>query len=434
MNSKGGNVIPTERALRPTAAGDRALQLDVLRGLALFGVLLVNLDLFSGAEWALEARLPYPWGWGGQTLSFLRHALLETKAAALLAMLFGAGLTIQRDANAARGSYWAFALRRVAALAALGLAHTFLLWNGDILFDYALISLMVLPFLGLRAARILWAIPVVLLASGLIAALVMLAPAPPSAAWLYAAGLRHYGAASWLEALKFRSWESVYVLGPMRLANRLVTLAPFFILGVFFWKRGVLSKPEHHTRALRLLFGVCFGLGLMSNVVPRETLHTWVNHAISLQPLRVLIKALHFFSQPAATLAYFAGVLLLIQRAWWRRVLGLFAPLGRMTLSQYLLQSVVCTWIFNGYGLGLYGKVPMNACLLGGTVFFAVQVWSSHVWLAHYRMGPAEWLWRRVTYATPQAFRLKPAATSSASVHARATPTDLGATTSVVEP
>ena len=395
--------------LQPTAPGERLLQLDVLRGLALFGVLLVNIGAFGGSDWALEGKLPYPMGWGGDTLAFLRATLLESKAAALLGMLFGVGLTIQWENAMQKGrAYLPFALRRVGALALIGTAHSFLLWNVDILLDYAVISLLVLPFINVRRSRILWAIPVLLVVSLLIAApFLSMGNQAAQPGWFYTMGLRYYGSGTWLEALKFRSWEMIHVLGPVRLSNRLPILTPFFILGVYFWKNGLLAAPEKHLRTLRTLFCICFFLGLLANLLPQETVHAWVA-GISARPLRILIKATAFFARPGLTVGYAAGILLLLQHPWWRNLLSLFAPLGRMALTQYLLQSVVCTWIFNGYGFGLYGKVPMNLCILGGVAFFAVQVWSSHLWLTHFRVGPAEWLWRRMTYGTSQPFRLQP--------------------------
>jgi uncharacterized protein len=366
--------------------------------LALLGVLLVNIGVFSGSDWALEAKVPYPMGWGGQALAFLRHTLLESKAAALLGMLFGVGLAIQWENAMKKGSaFLPFALRRVGVLALLGIAHSFLLWNLDILLDYALISLLVLPFLSVRASRILWAIPILLVVTMLIAApFLQLHEQSSQPGWSYAMELKHYGAGSWWEALKFRSWEMVHVVGPMRMANRLPILTPFFILGLYFWKKGFLSEPEKHLRTLRLIFYLCFSLGLVSNLLSQEAIHAGV--AGLPRVLRVFIKATCFFARPSLTVGYMAGILLLLQHPWWRSFLSLFAPLGRSTLSQYLLQSVICTWIFNGYGLGLYGKVPMNLCILGGIVVFVLQVWSSRLWLAHFRTGPAEWLWRRLTY------------------------------------
>lgn len=382
----------------PVAVGERLLQLDVLRGLALFGVLLVNIGYFCGADLAQEAGVAYPLGRFGGVAGELVRVLLENKAAALLSILFGAGLAIQADrASGTHTSRWAFALRRSAVLALLGGVHTFLLWNVDILLDYALISLMVLPFLRLSAGRVLWAIPVVLVASAVLA-LPMLALAttlPP--AQTYGLALQHYGQGGWLDALQYRWWETWHVIGPMRMANRVVFLAPFFIVGVAAWKGGWLSAPDAHRRRLRQVFVLCFSVGLVANAVPQDALHAWVNQ-LALQPLRILIKATFFFARFALTLGYAAGILLLLQRPRWRTWLGVFAPLGRMALTQYLVQSLVLTWVFHGFGLGQYGRMPLDVALALGVLLFALQVIGSRWWLARFGIGPVEWLWRRLSY------------------------------------
>ena len=382
----------------PVAAGERLLHLDVLRGLALFGVLLVNIGYFCGADLAQEAGVAYPPGNFGSVAGELVRVLLENKAAALLSILFGAGLAIQAERASVKGqSRWPFALRRSGVLALLGSVHTFLLWNVDILLDYALISLMVLPFLRLSAGRVLWAIPVVLIASAVIAApmLALATDLPP--AQTYAQALQHYGQGGWLDALQYRSWETLHVIGPARIANRFAILAPFFIIGVAAWKAGWLSAPGAHRRRLRQVFVLCFSFGLVANAVPQEALHAWANQ-LALQPLRVLIKASFFFAKFALTLGYAAGILLLLQRSRWRVWLGVFAPLGRMALTQYLLQSLVCTWIFYGFGLGQYGRMPLDLALALGVLLFALQVVSSRWWLARFSIGPVEWLWRRLSY------------------------------------
>lgn len=393
--------------LAPVAPRDRLLQLDVLRGLALLGVLLVNLDVFSGAMWARDAHLPITLGWGGGVGEALVRVLLEGKAAALLAMLFGAGLAIQLEGAGRTGrAYLPFALRRVGALALFGLAHSLLLWNVDILLDYALISLLVLPFLRWRPSRILWSIPILLAVSLAIALpfLPLLKRLEQGPLDFYRQGLQHYGAGTWLEALKYRTWEFVHVLGPQRLTSRMPALLPFFILGVYFWKKGFLSHPEAHRRTLRVLFVTCIFLGLLANLLPQAALHTAV--AGLPQPFRALIKLTAFFARPALTVGYLAGILLLLQGGARCRNFSIFAPLGRMALTQYLLQSLVCTLVFNGYGLGLYGKTTVGAGLLGGLAFFALQVWSSRLWLARFSMGPAEWAWRRLSYGARPAAAL----------------------------
>jgi len=258
-------VDDTRGPLRPTAPGERLLELDVLRGLALFGVLVVNVMVFSGSDVALEAKVAYPVGWGGAWPGFLRTALVESKAAALLGMLFGAGLVMQWEKAPSRRAARRFALRRAGVLALLGIAHSFLLWNADILLDYALIGVLVIPFLNVRASRILWAIPALLPVTVLLALPVSKLPFPtPAEAWT--TSLAHYGSGSWWEALRFRSWEMLHVMGPQRLANRLLLLTPFFILGVWFWKNGYFSEPARHLPALRRLFVVAFGLGLVGLV------------------------------------------------------------------------------------------------------------------------------------------------------------------------
>lgn len=414
-------MTPTPSPLQPVPPEARLLQLDVMRGLALLGVLLVNLSLFSGAEWVLEARLPYPLGWGGEVLSYLCKALVESKAAALLAMLFGAGLAIQAEALDRRGEpHLPFSLRRVGALALLGLAHSFLLWDGDILLDYALISLLLLPVLRVGPRRLLWTLPLLWIASGLL--ILPFAGRVASASNLLESTARFqalsaapHASASWLEMMRYNAWEMVHVLGPVRLANRLPILLPFFLLGAYFWKRGFFSEPGRHRGALiRLL--LTFGLlGLAANLIPQARVWAFAS-TLPFRPFRILLRVTYLLAKPGLTLGYAAGLLLLMEHARIRRGLRVLAPLGRMALTQYLLQSLVCTWIFNGHGLGLYGKVPVSHYLAGGLVFFALQVAASHLWLSRFRLGPAEWLWRRLTYRGAQPFRLRrltsPAATA----------------------
>jgi len=201
-----------------------------------------------------------------------------------------------------------------------------------------------------------------------------------------------------VDALRFRAWEFVHAMGPMRAANRLPILSPFFVLGAYFWKKGYLSEPTKHRDALVRILAVCSLIGLFANAVPWENFGGWLTVHIPFRPLRILIKLVCFLGRPLLTLGYAAGILLLLQRPGWRRAFAHIAPLGRMALTQYLLQSVVCTLVFNGYGLGLFGKVSINACILGTIAFFPLQVWSSEWWLARFRMGPAEWLWRRMVY------------------------------------
>jgi len=397
----------TSEVFSPLTGQERLGQVDVIRGLALLGVLLINVDSFSGAFWAAEAGLHYPMGWAGQILAWLRQALVENKAAALFSILFGTGLMIQFDRSRSQNRpFTAFALRRFAVLAGIGLVHSFLLWNGDILLDYALLGLIMLPFLRLRPSRVLWTIPLLLVLAVLIVVALqpLVADWEQQPGWLYGQELRHYGQGSWLEALKFRGWEMVHVVGPLRLQNRLEFCGIFFILGIYFWKKGFFARPAEHKSQLRRLLLICATLGLAANLVPQDWFFGLVN-GLPIRPARIAIKMVFVLGKRTLPLAYMAGLLLLWCSPSWAKRLAFFAPLGRMALTQYLLQSVVCSLVFCGFGLGLYGKLPMNVCIMGAIAFFIGQAWLSRIWLRYYRMGPVEWLWRALSYRQRPPFR-----------------------------
>jgi len=393
----------------PTREGDRLFQLDVIRGIALLGVLLINIDLFSGAFWALQAKLPYPAGWGGNLLTYLRGALVEGKAVALLSILFGAGMMIQVDrARLTGANHLAFTLRRLGALALFGLAHSLLLWNGDILIDYALLGLMVLPFLNVRPRRVLWAIPILLVVAVLLVLPFMglIEKVEGNPGGLLQMHREHYGNGSWLDALRFRAWEFLHVVGPLRIQGRLVMCSPFFILGVFFWKLGWLAEPGRHRRQLTKLAVAGLIIGLTANLLPADSVFAWAAR-IPFRPLRVFLKLTYVFGKAMLALGYLGGLLLLLERTAWHKRTQALAALGRLALTQYLMQSVVCSLVFCGFGLGLFERVPLNICIGGAVLFFMVQAWSSRLWLRRFTVGPCEWLWRRLIYGGPQPFRRK---------------------------
>ncbi|RKH48945.1 DUF418 domain-containing protein, partial [Corallococcus llansteffanensis] len=113
-------------------------------------------------------------------------------------------------------------------------------------------------------------------------------------------------------------------------------------------------------------------------------------------------------------MGYAAAFALLFQRERWSKALGVLAPAGRMALSLYLMQTVVSLWLYDGWGLGLVGHLPSSRVALLVLGVFAVQVGLSHLWLSRFRFGPAEWLWRSLTYGRAQPMRLASASPARA--------------------
>ena len=397
---------------RPIPAGDRIQALDVIRGFALLGVLQMNLVYFSGSAYRELADVPFGSGPGGGWLLWLRDWLLAGKSISLFSMLFGIGLAIQMERARARGSSlgW-FAIRRLGALWLLGAAHSALIWNGDILHIYALGGLLILPFLGRRPWAPLADAAAVFSLSILRDPLLAILRLPSGflwstwqdqAPWFLARADQAYGAGTWIQACRWRVWEWA-AMGPFYLVHYLLVCVPLFLGGMALWKTGLLRNPGAHLKAIRVGFHLTLwpGLGL-ALVFPAMAR---LGSAGAGQP-GPLALALGDLATYAVAVGYLLGLLLLFQHPRWQVRLGLLAPMGRMALSNYLAQSLICAWVFNSHGLGLWNQVSPAAYTLAGCVLFALQVAWSHWWMARFRFGPAEWFWRVLTYGRFEPFRV----------------------------
>jgi uncharacterized protein len=199
--------------------------------------------------------------------------------------------------------------------------------------------------------------------------------------------------------------------------NRLLWMSAIlgrFLLGLLAGRHLLLQDVERHRPTHRRLLVWGLVLGVLGNgtglVVQRLRLAGLVDPAKD-DWMRVLpsIQELGYLGLAAVYLSAFA---LLFQRERWRRVMQVLAPVGRMALTHYLLQSVVSLCLYDGWGLGLIGQLPPSRCVALALAVFALQVPLSHWWLSRFRFGPAEWLWRSLTYGQAQPMRLAPRSTA----------------------
>jgi uncharacterized protein len=370
--------------------GERLASLDILRGVALFGVMAVNLvtefrvSIFRQFL-PIERPLP-PLDSGVEAFVSLA---LEMKAFALFSLLFGVGLAMQFDrlSRGGRPLYWL--ARRLAVLLLLGLTHLLLIWNGDILAEYAVAGFLVLPFLY-APAWLLAAAFAGLLAFYVGMPLLHLPISWPDAATLQqhvAEASRVYASGGVGEIWRF-SLRELPLLALLHVYIFPRTVALFF-LGAFLWRTGLLRDLGRHKRALAAgaLVGILAGAVLTAGVGAAARLATVV-----------------------LALGYGAAVLLLVQRPLAGRVLGAFAPLGRMAFTNYVMQSLIFCFIFFGYGLGQFGRMGAAQALVLGIAVYAGQMLLSAWWLARFRFGPLEWLWRTLMYGQSQPMLLRSAA------------------------
>ncbi|PZP59125.1 MAG: permease [Pseudoxanthomonas spadix] len=400
--SEAGNSLEQHAAL-PVAPGRRVAVIDVLRGVALFGVLSVNLITEFRVSVFQQFLQPTM---AGSRLDRLVDAVvsigMELKAFALFSLLFGVGLAIQFERLASKPQRRSLLVRRLLVLLGFGILHLCLIWNGDILTEYALIGLLALPFLYLPSRAL-----IVFCAAALLLYAAMPSWLPDSFFGPDEAGLRQYirvatsvyATGPWSEVVRFNMAE-IPRLVPLHVLVAPRTFA-LFLLGVLVWRTGLLRDPERHRRLFIgiAVVGLVLGLGMSLLTLPGP--------GSSLRILAPLVSALTTLAPVVLAIGYGATCVALYTFTRLNRLLGLLGPLGRMAFSNYLAQSLVFGWIFFGYGLGLFGRLGASQAMLLGIAVYVAQVLISHWWLKRFRFGPMEWLWRTLMYGVRQPWRVR---------------------------
>lgn len=405
-------MTDTAPLLQPVRSSERIDLLDTLRGVALLGILLMNIEGFAGPLDLSLTGIDPRWQGLDYWADAWTYVFVQGKFYPLFSLLFGMGFAVMlQRAEAAGRALEPVYLRRSAGLAVIGLCHGVLLWSGDILLWYAVLSLLLLAFAPLPQR---W-LPVLGVASYLASGALILglgvmvwlaAQADGGLAEAMQAGAaaavekveqqrQAFGDGTYLQAVVQRgrdvlvNAQGLMLVGPQVLG--------MFLLGSWFVRSGVIQHPAQHRRLFAWLRWGAWPAGLAVMLAS-----VWVLPWMA--PGRFDLTMAVAFS-----LAALAGLLMALgYLAWfsaWARWLRWAAPAGRMALTNYLLQSVVCTAIFYGYGFGLFEQVGRAGQLALAVAVFAVQVAVSHWWLRRFQFGPVEWVWRAATYGRWPALR-----------------------------
>lgn len=386
----------------PIAGNERVLVMDVLRGFALLGILVVNMAAFRAPVFGEAGDL----GLLDRAATFVIAFGFEQKFYVLFSFLFGYGLFVQMDRAARRGvPFVPRYLRRLLGLFLIGLAHALLLFTGDILVTYALLGVILLlvrdapsgVLLGVAAGL------VVLTAATFLLSGTVFASSGGEVAALEAESGRSVQAyrGSPSEVIGQRIGEYPGALGFGLLGQGPTALAMFFV-GLWAGRRRLFERLDENLALLRRVRLVGLTVGVAGALV-------WATErtasGFSLEGSFFVAAAADFLTAPLLSAAYVVTIALLYETPAWRRRLAPLAPVGRMALSNYLLQSLVASLVFTGYGLGLYGGVGAALGLALSLAIFAAQVPLSALWLGRFDFGPAEWLLRSFTYGRLQPLR-----------------------------
>ncbi|HEX2572700.1 MAG TPA: DUF418 domain-containing protein [Polyangia bacterium] len=393
--------------LTPIAPRERVATLDVLRGIALCGVMIGNMVLYSGRWTTRGAHSAAPEGTRlDQIAGRFQSIFVDSKAQTLLTFLFGFGFAVQLlRAEARQEPVMGLYLRRLGALFVLGLLHITLLWWGDVTWTYAVAGLGLLAFLRTsNRTRVLAGLALIFVpylvisipALGQPLGRLFLEPKAFEAHTVQMAAALHRPDRAGL------AWEHLQYA--LVWCSRIYAWYFFWTLGRFLlgYVAGQLrwfdDDGARHLPMFRRMAAGCGAtavvtttLGLLDRLgyVP---LHTYGTAG------RLATAAMYQLGLLAATLTYVAIVVLLMQLPPWRRVLRVLAPVGRMPLTTYFSQSLICTFLFYGWGLGWAGSVGVAGGLGLAVAIFSVEVVLCHLWLRYFRFGPLEWLWRSAVY------------------------------------
>jgi uncharacterized protein len=433
----------TQPVVRPVGKAERIESVDVLRGFALLGILLLNILSFSyhfAATWnpAIDGGAT---GWN-LAIWFVQMIFWDGKMRATFSLVFGASLmllTTRLDEKGTAGADVYF--RRALWLMVFGIVHAYLIWWGDILFPYALGALLLYPFRRLSAKALLIVAGVMFVfLTGMpfgkgfhmrdVRAKAQEAIAAEKAGKTLTDEQKETKK-DWEEFLKntlpnreqldkeYTAYRGGYVSGLKHRAKVVIRwhsipiYMPFLwdmfammLIGMALFKSGVLSA-ERSYRLYTWMAVIGFAVGL-----PMNAWSAWETHRHNFEP----ILTLKYFAtyQPGRLLVamgYWAALMIICKAGVLRWLTRPVAAVGQMAFSNYIMHSVIGCVIFYGYGFGLIGKLERWQLYPIVAGIWAFQLIASPIWLRHFYFGPLEWCWRSLTYWKRQPMLIRPAPT-----------------------
>ena len=401
--------------LAPVSSTQRLETLDVLRGFALLGILAMNIRSMAAPMSAYmypSALFDYE---GPSRLAYLfTNVVFDLKMMGLFSMLFGAGALLYANKRTAPGrapsALW---FRRMFVLLAIGLLHAYLVWPGDILVPYALCGVLLLWWMRDRTARTL-----------LISAIAMLTIGAALAVghWLGWGSMSDADRAAELELLMPTREQAlghvermlgsytgfVAASAPATFMFETMFFVLFFLwrcggmmlLGMSLYKSGFLDgRLSSSTYARVAMIATPLGLGLAFIGALEQERFAYA------MPIRAVIDLWNYLGAVFASVGYASAIIWIVKRGSMAALRRRLAAVGQMALSNYLLHSITASVLFFGWGFGLAGRFDYAAQLLIVVAIWSVQLIVSPIWLQYFRYGPAEWLWRSLTYGRVQPMR-----------------------------
>ena len=383
--------------IRPTERKERVVAIDVMRGFALLGIFIVNMLFFHSPYIYVN---PYTWfhiPGDFDTYKWI-DIFLQGSVYPLFSMLFGYGLAMQFMKSKVLGTpFNKLATRRLLILLVIGCIHAFLIWSGDILITYALAGLVLILLMRLKPvwlfliSAILFFVP-----NGLMNGLVyVLSKVSPDDVIIYT-GIQEiensivaYSQGTWIDIFwqRLADWLYMTQYGAI-IITILCIIVPFMLIGAGAAKMKLIERA----RELKVFWIVTIVITLAAGLVIK-----WIPYKTEANLFTMSIQ--DTFGGPLLAIAY-AGILVLVcSLPFMGKVLSPVAKAGRMSMTIYLMQSVIATTIFYAYGFGLYGKIDIVAGTWMAVGIYVLQLVFAEAWFMKFNQGPVEALWKKLIYS-----------------------------------
>ncbi|MFC0524846.1 DUF418 domain-containing protein [Pontibacillus salicampi] len=386
----------------PIKDSNRLEWIDAARGLAILGIFMVNVPAFNAPYFMYGGAAKY---WNSEVshaVQTIVDMFFQASFYTLFSFLFGFGMYMMKERLLEKGfgaGYTKVIFRRLVVLICFGLLHGLFVWHGDILFTYGMIGFLLFLFFDAKPRTMLAT------AIGILSGYAVI-----MGGLMYLSkdllgqiqedsiqqAMEHYTSGS-----LFDVWEQIQRDWLVSNGNGfawfvlIATLLPMFLFGMYFCKKRLLHDIGTHNKTLRLIWLVSLFLFLTFKIGP----YTFGN------PEWFQFSMQDSIGGSASAIFYITSVTLMYQNGLGKQLLKPFTYVGRLSLSNYLLQSFICFFLFYPIGMGLYGQVPPLWSVVIVLIVYVIQVVLSFIWLRYFRFGPFEWLWRSITYGNKQRIR-----------------------------
>lgn len=393
----------------------RLVAMDVLRGFALLGILMVNIQSFSmpGAAYLNPTSFGdfsgvNLWTW------LVTHIFFDQKFMTLFSILFGAGvLLFCQNAEAKGQSAGKLHYTRTFWLLIFGLLHGYLFWYGDILYAYAMCGFIIYLFRNRSIKALLITCGILLLISSLyslgMGAIMEHIPDSEKTALLEA-----WNPNDAHEAKEITAYANGFLTGIAHRAEETFFMQTYVFLTMFIWRGTAMMllgmalfksgffHLKWQSKSYLKLIAVCLPLGLTLVLLGVQAN---LKHEFSLEFSMFIGSQFNYWASVLVALSYAAGIMLLVNSGSLTALQNRLAAIGKTAFSNYILHTLVFTTIFYGYGFGLFADIERWQQLLMVIAMWTLQLWLAPVWLKRFRFGPLEWVWRNLTYWQIQPFK-----------------------------